>query len=58
MKKYMVVVVFEGEQSAHFTDDYASAYNIQMDAECGLGAYAEMYAYVEDEDYGNSYVLF
>ena len=56
MKRYMIVILLDGEQSAYFTDDYSTAANMAMDAECGLGAYVEMYARVEDEDYGNSYV--
>lgn len=43
MKDYMVVTPYEGETSAHFYDDYASAHNYKMDVECGLGGYAEIY---------------
>lgn len=55
MKKYMVIVLLDGEQSAHFTDDYTTAHNMAMDAECGLGAYAEIYVRVQNEEYGDYY---
>lgn len=50
MKNYMIVILLDGEQSAYFTDDYMSADNARMDAECGLGAYVEMYQRVWDHD--------
>ena len=50
MKNYMIVILLDGEQSAYFTDDYTSAHNARMDAECGLGAYVEMYQRIWDND--------
>jgi hypothetical protein len=43
MKKYMVIISGVEGQDAFFTDDYSAASNTRMDAECGLGYYAEIY---------------
>lgn len=45
MKKYLVITVIDGIQSATFRDDYTEAKNIMMDVECGLGGYTELYEY-------------
>ena len=56
MKRYMVITVDEkGEQNALFTDNRNQAWDARMDAECGLGWYAEVYEYCEDEDGDASY---
>ena len=57
MKKYMLIVLFEGETSTHFYDEYIAASNARMDAECGLGAYAELYERTTDEDGMTAYTL-
>ena len=57
MKKYMVVMVLDGEQSVYFTDDYLKAENARMDAEVGLGAYVEVYERTTDEDGIQAYTL-
>ena len=50
MKKYMVVVSDENGQSAHFCDDFSTADNIRMDAEVGMGMYAEVYCYMRTDE--------
>lgn len=56
MKRCMVVIVDEkGEQNAVFTDIKDMAWQTQMDAECGLGYYAEVYEYQMDDDGIESY---
>ena len=57
MKKYMVIMVLDGESSVYFTDDYLKAENARMDAEVGLGAYVEVYARQADEDGVESYSI-
>ena len=49
MKKFMVVYVIDGDTSAYFTDDYSKAKNHQMDVECGMGGYSEIYVRNEEE---------
>ena len=43
LKKFMVMTYLEGEQSTFFYDSLDAAEQHRMDAECGLGAYAEVY---------------
>ena len=43
MKKFMVVTLCEGETHAAFFDTYREASNYRTNAECGMGAYAEIY---------------
>lgn len=50
MKKYMVIIVGDGEQSAHFCDDFVTADNIRMDAEVSMGYYAEVYCYIRTDE--------
>ena len=50
MKKYMVITLIEGKQSAMFFDDYDKASQYKMDAECGIGAIAEVYVYQEETE--------
>lgn len=50
MKRFMVMVLCEGEQTAMFYDSYEEASGCRMDLECGLGAYCEIYERVEIED--------
>ena len=57
MKKYMVVMMFEGEQSAFFTDDLNKAENARQNTECGMGGLAEVYERVSNAEEGNSYQL-
>lgn len=56
MKKYMVIISDnEGTQSAIFTDNPNEAWDTRMDAECGLGYYAEVYEYQTDDDGNEAY---
>lgn len=56
MKRYMIVISDnEGNQSAVFTDNSNQAWDTRMDAECGLGYYAEVYEYQADDDGEESY---
>ena len=48
MKKFMVVTEIEGHQSASFFDHMENARQYKMDAECGMGGYAEVYEYKEE----------
>lgn len=57
MKRFMVIYVIDGEQSAYFTDDYIQAEQFRMDCECGMGGYAETYERQTDEDGVDSYVF-
>ena len=57
MKKYMVVMMFEGEQHVSFFDDAMAADNCRMDCECGMGGYAEVYERVTDDECGPRYEL-
>ena len=50
MKKFMVVTLIDGHQSAVFFDDRDNAAQYKMDAECGMGGYAEVYKYQEETD--------
>lgn len=43
MPKFMIVCKSERKTWAHFCDDRTDAENYRMDAECGIGAYAEVY---------------
>ena len=56
MKKYMVVMLVDGEQYVFFTDDLNKAENARMNTECGMGGLAEVYERMADEA-GNSYQL-
>ena len=55
MKKYMIIYEIDDSdeykpvQGTSFADTYAEARNKKMDVECGLGAYAELYAREERE---------
>lgn len=58
MKNYMVIVLDEtGEQSAHFFDEFSDAENFRMNAECGIGWYAEIYARVTIDEGFTAYSL-
>ena len=50
MKKYMVVTKIEGSQGACFFDELTKAEQYRMDAECGMGGYAEVYEYKEETE--------
>lgn len=68
MPKYMVIFNWRGsdleefkdsiedyrETTASFYEDYIAAANAKMDAECGLGAYAEVYIREEVTEDGES----
>ena len=60
MKKFMVVIFAsdeDGEETfAKFFDTYGDASNARMDAECGMGWYAEIYVRQETEC-GREYVF-
>lgn len=56
MKKYMMITLYEGQQGVSFYDSYDAAFGAHMDAECGLGAYAEVYER-QDGPEGGQYVL-
>lgn len=45
MKKFMVVTCLENECHAKFFDTLREAEVYRMNAECGVGAYAEVYKY-------------
>ena len=45
MKQYMVIVKGDDEQGAKFFDSWIDADSYRMDAECGLGYYAQVYEY-------------
>lgn len=47
MKKYMVVTMIEGKQSAAFFDDRDKMESYRMAACCGMGGEAEVYLYQE-----------
>lgn len=55
MKKYMLIIKDEDGEGALFFDDRERAEQTRMDAECGMGAYAEMYERDTDEDGIESY---
>lgn len=57
MKRFMVIYVIDGKQSAYFTDDYIQAEQFRMDCECGMGGYAEVYKRQTDEDGVDNYVF-
>lgn len=52
MPRFMVVTKCEGETHAAFFETYNKAHNYCLNAECGMGAYWEMYERQEitDED--------
>lgn len=50
MKKYMVITQYDGKQNAYFFDSYEQASGYKMDAECGIGAYAEVYKYQDETE--------
>lgn len=52
MKRFMVVTLCEGETQARFFDTYKEASRYRMDAECGMGAYAEIY---ERKEFANGW---
>lgn len=60
MKKFMVITQLEGNQHAKFFDKKSEAEQYRMDAECGVGAYAEVYEYQEEteEDCGGYAFLY
>ena len=47
MKKYMVVTIVDGHQSAAFFDDREKMENYRMAAVGGMGGEAEVYIYRE-----------
>ena len=51
MAKYMVVIKDGEKSNAYFFQDYVQAENCRQGVECGLGLYAELYAYQEPEGY-------
>lgn len=53
MTKYMIVIDGEDRTSAVFTDDAQEAEQTRMDAECGLGWRAQVYEWVDREEYKN-----
>lgn len=56
--KYMVIIWTDEGQEAFFTDSERSAENTRMDAEVGMGYYAEVYEWViGDDDTGDRYEL-
>ncbi len=56
MKKYMVITLYEGQQGVSFYDSFDAAQDAHMNAECGLGAYAEVYER-QDGPEGGQYVM-
>ena len=50
MKRYMIVYIIDGEQGAHFCDEYTDAYNFSMDVDVAMGGYAEIYERIQDGD--------
>ena len=46
----MVITQLEGTQHAKFFDKMSDAEQYRMDAECGVGAYAEVYEYQEQTE--------
>ena len=51
MPKFMLVTKDRetGEVWAEFFEDYRKAHGVMMDAICGMGYYAEFYAYEKDD---------
>lgn len=50
MKRFMVITSLEGSQHAKFFDKLVDAEGYRMDAECGVGARAQVYEWRIDED--------
>lgn len=50
MKKFMVVCKSETKQWSSFFDSYEQASEYKMNAECGIGAYAEVYKYQDETE--------
>ena len=50
MKRYMVVTIVEGKQSAKFFDDRDEMENYRMAAVGGMGGEAEVYLYREESE--------
>lgn len=50
MKKFMVVCKSEGKQWASFFDHQGEAEEYRMNAECGIGALAEVYEYKDESE--------
>ena len=61
MKKYMVITIYNGEQAAKFFDYALDAENYRMNAECGCGALAQVYEWIQidpdDPEMGYAYCL-
>lgn len=60
IKRYMVITVYEDETSANFFDNIGDANDYIMNAECGVGAYTEVYGYElpnSDNNYTSGYQL-
>ena len=51
MKLYMLIIKLEDETFTTFSDDYATIAQSKMDAECGMGAYCELYKRQHDDDF-------
>lgn len=56
-KKYMVVITTEDGQTAAFFDDLNTAEQFRQNAECGIGALAEIYRR-ERYEHGAAYMFF
>lgn len=58
--KYMVIVVENetGLQHAMFTNDYNKADNMRMDAEVGLGYFAQIYEWLPDPEFPHAAELY
>lgn len=50
MKKYMVVTVIDEKQGAAFFDDSSAARQYKMDAECGMGGFAQVYEWQDETE--------
>lgn len=58
MTKYMLVMMdSEGQQEAHFTNEYSKAREMQMEAAGAIGLYVELYERERDAEGLEQYML-
>lgn len=50
MKKWMIIALVDGHQSAAFFDDRDEMENYRMAAVCGMGGEAEVYLYRQETE--------
>lgn len=48
MKKFMVIRVIDGRQSAAFFEEYTDAMRHKQNVECGMGGLAHLYIFHEE----------